>query len=68
MLLALSYRPPDKHISDESWTQYFNQFAGNCLIVGDFTAHRPLWGHQDACSEGRKLFNSIENSALGLLN
>jgi hypothetical protein len=59
-LLTLCYRPPDKHISDESWTQYFNQFAGNYLIVGDFNAHHPLWGNQDSCSEGRKLFKAMK--------
>jgi hypothetical protein len=38
-LLAVGYRLPDKHISMESWTEYFNQFAGNYPIVGDFNAH-----------------------------
>jgi hypothetical protein len=67
-LLAVGYRPPDKHISGESWTKFFNKFAGNYLIVGDFNAHHPFWGNQDACMEGRKLFNAIENSELGILN
>jgi hypothetical protein len=64
-LLAVGYRPPDKHISEESWTEFFNQCAGNYLIVGDFNAHHPF---QDTCREGRKLFNAIENSVLGILN
>jgi hypothetical protein len=67
-LLAVCYRPPDKHISKESWRECLNQFAGNYLIAGDFNAHHPLWGNQDTCSEGRKLFNLIENLELGILN
>jgi hypothetical protein len=67
-LLSVGYRPPDKHISDESRTQYFNQFAGNYLTVADLNAHNPLCGDQDACSEGRKLFKAIENSELGTVN
>jgi hypothetical protein len=63
-LLAVCYRPPDRHISEESWTQFFNQSAGKYLIVGDFSAHHPLRGNQGTCSEGRKLFNAIENSEL----
>jgi hypothetical protein len=55
-------------MSEESWTQFFNQFAGKYLIVGDFNTHHPLWGNQDVFSEGRKLFNAIENSDLGILN
>jgi hypothetical protein len=41
-LLVVCYRSPDKHISKESWTEFLNQFAGNCLIVGELTAHHPL--------------------------
>jgi hypothetical protein len=33
-LLAVFYRPPDTHISEESWTRFFNQFAGKYLMVG----------------------------------
>jgi hypothetical protein len=55
-------------ISEESRTGFFNQSAGNYLIVGDFNAHRPLWGNQDACSKGRELFNAMENSELGIMN
>jgi hypothetical protein len=64
-LLAIGYRSPEKYISEESWTEFFNQFEGNCLIVGDFNAHHPFWGNKETCSEGRKLFNAIENSELG---
>jgi hypothetical protein len=45
-----------------------NQFAERYLIVGDFNTHHPLWGNQDACGEGRKLFNATENSEHGILN
>jgi hypothetical protein len=41
--LALCYRPPDKHMSEDSWTECLDQFAGNYLTVGDFNAHHPLW-------------------------
>jgi hypothetical protein len=41
-LLAVCYRPPDKHISEESWTQFFNHFARKYIIVGDFNAHHSL--------------------------
>jgi hypothetical protein len=64
-LLAVGYRPPDKHISVQSWREFFNQIAGNYLIVM-LTTH--FGETQDACSEGRKLFNVIENSELGILN
>jgi hypothetical protein len=30
---AVGYRPPDKRISEESWTKFFNQNAGNYLII-----------------------------------
>jgi hypothetical protein len=66
-LFTVCYRLPDKHISEESWTQFFNQSAGKYLIVGDFNARHPLRGNQGACSEGRKLFNAIENSELSIL-
>lgn len=44
--LAVYYRPPYKHIPEESWTQSFSQFAGKCLIIGDFNAHHPILGRQ----------------------
>jgi hypothetical protein len=46
----------------------FDKFAGKYPIIWDFNAHHPLWGSQELCSEGRKLFKFIENSELGILN
>jgi hypothetical protein len=67
LILAFGYRLPDKRISEESWTKFFNQFAGNYLITENFNAHHPFWGNQDVCREGIKLFNAIENSELSIL-
>jgi hypothetical protein len=56
LLLATGYRPPDKHISNNKWLRFLNQFHARFLLAGDFNAHHPLWGGLALAQKGTNSF------------
>lgn len=48
--------------------RFLSQFGEKFLVAGDFNTHHPLWGDRISCDEGRKLFNALEKTEVGILN
>ena len=60
---------PNLPVSYNEFNYYFNLLGNNCIMVGDFNAHSPLWDLRGRTNEtGRNLVDIIENNDIGILN
>lgn len=63
-----TYKPPGMSILAEEWLEFFEQFDCRILVLGDLNAHHISWGNNYSCGEGKKLFEAVVDSDLGVLN
>lgn len=68
LTVVFCYRSPTNNITETSWLRFLTQFEEKFIVVGDFNTHHPYWGNRVRCEEGKKLFNAIEGSEVGISN
>ena len=68
--LIVCYKPPNILISQEDFDNLLSNcnLIDNSLIVGDLNCHNQSWNCEKNCSNGSRLYNSIQKTNLFLHN
>ena len=69
ILIVSLYLPPNSpFVTASKIENLLNQMPNNCLILGDFNAHSPLWGSQRLSQRGSQVEALLNKHALVCMN
>lgn len=62
---------PNESITEGEYRHYLSQLGDQCIFIGDFNAHHPLWDararQRQICPSGRNLVNALTHFPLQLV-
>lgn len=68
-LIISCYKSPDNNITENNWKKFLDQFNNKkILIAGDLNAHHHLWGDEKIDTQGKRIYNAIDDTNLFFLN
>lgn len=65
------YRTPGHNLNQNQWDEIISSVQSlpkDCILVGDFNAHHTIWNCDHNCTNGERLYNTIDDSDLFLHN
>ena len=69
ILITSLYLPPNSPlVTQSSLSNFFSQMPENCLVLGDFNAHNPLWGSRRLTPRGSHIETEVNRNSLIYMN